>query len=115
MFLRDLLLIEKSLTPAELEKHDGKYLRILIDLINADTDLPVDPAYRSSLGDTVKVDASEVPVLQAALDSGNIKANLPKKIKMYVNGKLIHSLLVCYSKAQSFQVQKVRKLITQDT
>jgi hypothetical protein len=88
MFLRDLLLVEKSLTPAELEKHDGKYLRILIDLIDAETDLPVDPAYRETLGNTVRVDASEIPVLQAALDSGNIKANLPKKIKMYVNGKL---------------------------
>lgn len=88
MFLRELILVEKSLTTAELEKHDGKYLRILIDLINADTDLPVDPSKRSEIGDTVKVDASEVPVLQAALDSGNIKATLPKKIKMYVNGKL---------------------------
>ena len=88
MFLRDLLLVEKSLTPVELEKHDGKYLRILIDLINADTALPVDPSKRSELGDTVKVDSSEVPALQAALDSGDIKANLPKKIKMYVNGKL---------------------------
>lgn len=88
MFFRDLLLVEKSLTATELEKHDGKYLKILIDLVNDNTDLPIDPAYRDSLGDTARVDLSEIPALQAALDSGNIKANLPKKIKMYVNGKL---------------------------
>jgi hypothetical protein len=88
MLLRELLLVEKALTPAELEKHDGKYLRILIDLINADTDLPVDPEYRASLGDTVRVDPGEVEALSTALNSGNIRATLPKKIKMYVNGKL---------------------------
>lgn len=87
MLLRELLLIEKALTPAELEKHDGKYLRILIDLINADTDLPVDPEYRGSLGDFVRIDPSEVAALQTALDSGNIRATLPKKIKMFVNGE----------------------------
>lgn len=87
MLLRELLLIEKALTPAELEKHDGKYLRILIDLINADTDLPVDPEYRSTLGDFVRISPSEVAALQTALDSGNIRSTLPKKIKMFVNGE----------------------------
>jgi len=88
MLLRELLLVEKALTPAELEKHDGKYLRILIDLIDADADLPVDPGFRAALGNTVRVDPGEVEVLTTALNSGDIKATLPKKLKMFVNGKL---------------------------
>jgi hypothetical protein len=89
MFFRDLFLSEKSLTAAELLKHDGKYLRILIDLINADTELPVDPSYRDRFENPIAtIDKSEVPVLQAALYSGDIKANLPKEVKMYIDGKL---------------------------
>lgn len=93
MFLRDLLLVETELNATELyHRGDGQHLRTLIDLINADYELPVDPSKRGKLGDTVRIDKSEVPVLQAALDIVNdkyaFKSALPKKIKMYVNGAL---------------------------
>lgn len=93
MFLRDLLLVETNLSPNELyHRGDAQHLRTLIDLINADYDLPVAPEKRAKLGDTVKVDKSEIPVLQAILGKVNDKADfigsVPKKIKMYVNGAL---------------------------
>jgi hypothetical protein len=93
MFLRDLLLTETNLTADELyHRGDAQHLRTLINLVNTDYDLPVNPAKRAELGDTVRVDKSEIPVLQAALDSVNdkakFKASIPKKIKMYVNGQL---------------------------
>ena len=93
MFLRDLLLVETNLSPNELyHRGDAQHLRTLIDLINADYDLPVAPEKRAKLGDTVKVDKSEIPVLQAILGKVNDKAafigSVPKKIKMYVNGAL---------------------------
>ena len=89
MFFRDIVLSEKSLTAAELIKHDGKYLRILIDLVNQDTPLPIDPSYRDRFENpTAIVDKSEIEALQAALDSGDIKKTLPKEVKMYVDGKL---------------------------
>jgi hypothetical protein len=93
MFLRDLLLVETELNATELyHRGDGQHLRTLIDLINSDYELPVDPSKRDKLGDTVRIDKSEVPALQAALDIVNdksaFKAALPKKVKMYVNGAL---------------------------
>lgn len=88
MLFRDLVLSEKSLTTAELIKHDGKYLRILIDLINADTELPVDPAYRDRFTNPYAiVDKSVVPELQASLDSGDIKTTLPKTVTMTIDGE----------------------------
>lgn len=88
MLFRDLVLSEKSLTTAELIKHDGKYLRILIDLINADTELPVDPAYRDRFTNPYAVvDKAEVPALQASLDSGDIKGTIPKTVVMTIDGE----------------------------
>ncbi len=89
MFFRDIVLSEKSLTAAELIKHDGKYLRILIDLIDKDTPLPIDPSYRDRFVDPMAiVDKSEIEALQASLNSGDIKKTLPKEVKMYIDGKL---------------------------
>lgn len=89
MFFRDIVLSEKSLTAAELIKHDGKYLRILIDLIDKDTPLPIDPSYRDRFVDpTAIVDKSEIEALQASLNSGDIKKTLPREVKMYIDGKL---------------------------
>lgn len=103
MFFRELFLSEKSLTAAELLKHDGKYLRILIDLINSDTELPIDPSYRDRFTNPYAiVDKSEVEVLQAALNSGDIKANLPKEVKMYVDGKLDKQPLSILFKGKEF-------------
>jgi hypothetical protein len=89
MLLRHLIqLNEKSLTAAELSKNDGKYLKTLITLIGNETPLPIDPAYRAKFEDDVAiVDLSELPALQAALDSGNISSALPKKVKMSIAGK----------------------------
>lgn len=89
MLFRDLLLNEKSLTGSELEKHYGKYLRILIDLIKADTPLPLDPMHRDKFNEPfATIDKSEVEILQAALDSSDIRSMLPKKIKMEIDGKV---------------------------
>lgn len=97
MLLRELL-VEKSLSAVELyHRGDFLHLRTLIDLVNKDYDLPVNPLKIDKLGDTVRIDKSEIPAFQAALDSGNIKANIPTKIKMHVNGKLeLHPISVIF-------------------
>jgi len=86
--MRDFINIvsETALDRTELSKHDGVYLRKLISLIDAGTPLEVDPGRKDQLGDTVTVDPAMVPVLQQVLDSGDIKANLPKQVNIVVNG-----------------------------
>jgi len=106
MLLRELLLVEHSLTAGQLyHRGDGLHMQTLINLINADYDLPVDPAKRAELGDTVRVDKSEIPALQAALDNVNdqakFTANVPKKVKMYVNGQVeMHPTSVLFKGAE---------------
>ena len=69
-------LFEKSLTPAELAKHNGSYLKILIKLIDDGVAVQVDPAHRATFGDTVVIDRGAIPALQAALKG----APLPKLV-----------------------------------
>lgn len=87
--MRDLINIitETALTKSELVKHNGKYLATLIDLVGNGIPLPVDPSYRDKLGDIIEYDPAGVSALQAALDSGDIAANLPKNAAVLVNGK----------------------------
>lgn len=80
MFLRDVIIVERALTGAELAKHGGKYLRILIDLARNDVAIPVDPAYRSKYGDTIGITDDSIVELETALASDDILANLPRKI-----------------------------------
>lgn len=91
MLLRHLIqLHEKSLTPAELSKDGGKYLKTLIALIDKDepTPLPIDPSFRDKFSDSVAfINPSELASLQAALASDNIAAALPKKLKMTIGGE----------------------------
>lgn len=88
MILRDIIVVEKNLTPAELIKHGGKYLRTLIDLVDADKPLPIDPEYRSRFTEPYAViNKEEIPVLKAALDDPDIKSALPKKVRMSIDGK----------------------------
>jgi hypothetical protein len=80
---------EASLDRTELSKHDGAYLRKLIELISAGSEMQVDPGKTDQYGDTVIVDASMVPVLQQVLDSGDIKQNLPREVTLNVDGKTV--------------------------
>jgi len=80
MIFRDLVIIERALTGAELAKHDGKYLRILIDLARGDVPIPVDPVYREKYGSTIGIVDDSIAELEAALASDNILNNLPKRI-----------------------------------
>jgi hypothetical protein len=91
--MRDLIdivtLQEKALTPAELGKHGGQYLTVLIELIGTGVPISVDPKYRNDLGDAVEIDASIVPELERALvDPENIKSALPKGLPL-TNGTVI--------------------------
>lgn len=87
--MRDLINIvaEASLDRSELAKHDGAYLRKLIELISAGRELEVDPTKTDVYGPTVTVDPAMVPVLQQVLDSGDIKTNLPKTVTIIVDGE----------------------------
>lgn len=83
--MRNLINIisEAALAPADVAKHNGKYLQVLIQLIGAGTPIAVDTADRAKLGDAVEIDKSIIPALQKALaDPANIKALLPKKIPL---------------------------------
>lgn len=91
--MRDLIdivtLQEKALTPAELSKHGGKYLTVLIELIGTGVPISVDPKYRKDLGDAVEIDPSIVSALEKALaDPENIQSALPKGLPL-TNGTVI--------------------------
>jgi hypothetical protein len=80
---------EKALTPAELSKHGGKYLQVLIELIGTGVPVSVDPKYRDTLGDAVEIDPAIVPALQKAIaNPENIQNALPKGIPL-INGTVI--------------------------
>lgn len=89
MLLRELILVEKSLTQAELIKHGGKYLSALIGFVEAGQPLPIDPAYREQYGDTVHVDQQILPRLKQALESPDIKSALPPKVDLLINGETV--------------------------
>ena len=88
MLLREIL-IEKALQPAELAKHSGKYLVMLINFIKAGTPLPIDPAFRDVYGDSIVIDKAWLPTLSSSLDSGDIAKTVPKKIDGLINGKKV--------------------------
>lgn len=85
--LKESMLSEKALTPAELAKDGGKYLEILINFVGNNLPIEIDPSYRDQLGPHAQVDPSMLPELQQALNSDNISAVLPKKIKLIIDGK----------------------------
>lgn len=72
---------ETSLQPAELAKHGGKYLQLLIQFIEKGVALQVDPSKRGTFGDTVVIDKGAVPALKAALTG----APLPKLVRVETN------------------------------
>lgn len=88
-FRKLINLFEKSLTAAELTKHSGQYLKILIQFVGNGLPVPVDPAYRDEFGDNIQIDPAMLPALEAALNSDNISANLPKKVQVVFNGKKV--------------------------
>lgn len=77
------IIMEKSLTVAELSRKNGMYLEMLTQMVEAGEALDVDPAYRDQYGDTVQMDPSMLPVMQQALaDRENISKILPKTFTM---------------------------------
>ena len=81
------ILNEKALTPAELSKHGGKYLQILMQFVGNGLPIPVDPSAREVYGDHVQIDPDILPVLQKALESPNIQSALPKTVTAIIDGK----------------------------
>ena len=78
---------ETALTPTELAKHGGKYLEILIQFVGNGLPVPVDPSAREVYGDYVQLDPDMLPALQAAVQSQDIKAALPKKVTAIIDGE----------------------------
>lgn len=77
------IITEASLDPAELAKHNGKYLEVLIQLIGSGSPVAITPKDRARLGDAVQIDTSVLPALEKALkDPLNIKTLLPKKLPL---------------------------------
>jgi hypothetical protein len=84
MLIRELFLIEKGLTGAELKKYDGKYLKTLIDLATAKADLEVVPEKTGVYGTVVKMTAGSLEMLKNVLETG--LDSLPDTIDVYPNG-----------------------------
>ena len=80
------LIAEASLTPAELAKHGGKYLEILMQFVSNGLPVPVDPSARDVYGDYMQIDPSMLPALEAALKADDIKAALPKTVTAIIDG-----------------------------
>lgn len=55
---------EAKLTPSELVKHSGQYLTNFLDKIQNGGDFPIVAKYRSTYGETVKIDPSEIVTLK---------------------------------------------------
>lgn len=81
------LVNEAALTPAELAKHGGKYLEILIQFAGNKLPVAIDPAYRDRLGTNAQIDPNMVPELEQALRSDNIQTALPRQVDLIINGK----------------------------
>ena len=79
------ILNEKSLQKSELAKDGGKYLQLLIQFVGNNLPIPVDPKYRDEFGDYVQIDPDMVPIMTAALNSNDIKNNLPQMVSIIVN------------------------------
>ena len=78
---------EKSLTQAELSKHGGKYLKLLMQFVGNKLPVPVDPSAREVYGDYVQIDPDMLPELEKALASSDIQSALPKKVTAIVDDK----------------------------
>lgn len=102
--MRDLLniLTEKALTKEELSKYDGKYLHILIDLIDQGQPLEVDPKFKEKLGEIVIGSRKNLPVLRRALKSEDIAGNLPKTILIDQDGQELAVPLGALFKSRKF-------------
>jgi hypothetical protein len=74
------LVTEAALTPAELSKHGGKYLEILIQFVSNGLPVPVDPGAREVYGDYVQINQNMLPALEAALKAPDIRSALPKVV-----------------------------------
>jgi len=80
--MRDLInLIEASLNPKELAKHQGKYLGILLQYIDNNKPVAVSPEYQAKFGKSVLINpAMSKPLKQALKHPEDIKSYLPKNI-----------------------------------
>jgi len=78
---------EKSLTPVELSKHGGKYLKLLIQFIGNRLPVPVDPSAREIYGDYVVLDPDMLPSLEQAAAAEDILGALPKKVTAIIDDK----------------------------
>jgi hypothetical protein len=96
------IVTEASLTAAELAKHDGKYLHILIDLIDQGQPLEVDPKYKEKLGDVVVASPANLPALRRALKSGDPANNLPKTLVVDQGGQKVSIPLGALFKSRVF-------------
>jgi hypothetical protein len=100
--MRDLinLLSESGLTPGELAKGDGKYLKVLAQFANTGMPVQIEPGSRAKIAklagveqpvSTAQIDPDLAPALERALTSGNIQANLPL-LTLIVGDKKIKAL-----------------------
>ena len=83
------ILSETALTPAELSKHGGKYLTILLQFVGNNLPVPIDPSAREIYGNHAQIDPAMIPAMQAALESDNIAGTLPKKVTLLINDKKV--------------------------
>lgn len=83
------VITEKSLTPIELSKHGGKYLKLLMQFVGNKLPVPVDPSAREVYGDYVQIDPDMLPALQQAAQAEDIQSALPKKVTIIVNEKKV--------------------------
>jgi hypothetical protein len=109
--MRDLINIitEASLTPAELAKHGGKYLEILIQFAGNKLPVSIDPAYRDKLGTHAQIDPNMIPELEQALKSNNVQAALPKQARVLINGKAVSVPWGALFKGEEFTGQAGKK------
>ena len=102
--MRDLINIitEKALSKNDLSKHDGKYLHILIDLIDQGQPLEVDPKYKEKFGEVVVGSRKNLPVLRRALKSEDTAEALPKTIIIDQDGQELAVPLGALFKSRTF-------------
>lgn len=102
--MRDIidLISEAALTPAELAKHGGKYLDILIQFAGNKLPVAIDPAYRDRLGTHAQFDPDMIPELEKALQSDNIQSALPRQARLIVNGDVVSVPWGAIFKGQEF-------------
>lgn len=89
--MRNLINIvtEESLSKSTLIKYGDTRVKTLIDKIRDDADFQVSPDKTEQYGDTVKVDASMIDALEAAIASGDLVANFPDKVTLVIDGQSV--------------------------